>query len=182
LRLFKRQKSKPEPLFCDVCKKSVYSAKTPLGVVIDYRKGKTYTICGSCQSRLDLKATESGILIHGIKNGHGYVDLDRIERLIEKEKNYIRDAMSEISYADIEREFSKDDLSKYNSLCRRFVALRDGKNNIELWKMVQDPSELRAILDDIHTLREKYDFLKGEMFFKVWRLDPNTNQYEEMCW
>lgn len=90
--------------------------------------------------------------------------------------------MSEITYGDIEREFSKDDLSKYNSLCKRFVELTDGKNNIELWNMVQDPSELRTILDDIHALREKYDFLKGYMFFKVWRLNPNSNQYEEMCW
>ena len=102
-----------------------------------------------------------------------------ISRLFKRQK---RKPVSEISYSDIEREFSKDDLAKYNSLCRRFVELTDGKNNIELWNMVQDPSELRTILDDIHALRDKYDFLKGGTFFKVWRLDPNTNQYEEMCW
>lgn len=90
--------------------------------------------------------------------------------------------MSEITYEDIERQFSKDDLLKYNSLCTKFVELTDGKNNIELWDMVQYPSRLRTILDEIHTLREKYDFLKGEMFFKVWRLNPNINQYEEMRW
>ena len=90
--------------------------------------------------------------------------------------------MSKITYDDIERQFSKDDLSKYNSLCKKFVELTDGKNNIELWNMAQYPSELRAILDEIHTLREKYDFLKGEMFFKVWRLNAETNQYEELHW
>ncbi len=90
--------------------------------------------------------------------------------------------MSEITYDDIERQFSKDDLSKYNSLCRKFVELTDGKNNIELWNMAQSPFELRRILDEIHTLREKYDFLRGEIFFKVWRLDPKTNRYEEVCW
>lgn len=91
--------------------------------------------------------------------------------------------MSEITYDDIKRLFSKDDLLKYNTLCEKFVELTDDKNNMELWDMVQQhPSELRAILDEIHILREKYDFLKGEMFFKVWRLDPKTNQYEEICW
>ena len=91
--------------------------------------------------------------------------------------------MSEITYDDIKRLFSKDDLLKYNTLCEKFVELTDDKNNMELWDMVQQhPSELRAILDEIHALREKYDFLKGEMLFKVWRLDPKTNQYEEICW
>ena len=86
LRVLRRQKKESKSLFCDVCKESVYSATTPPGAVIDYRKGKTYTICGSCQSRLELRATVSGILIHGMKNGHGYVDLDRIERLIKENK------------------------------------------------------------------------------------------------
>ena len=91
--------------------------------------------------------------------------------------------MSEITYDDIERQFSQDDLLKYNSLCRKFVELTEGKNNIELWDIVQQHlSELRTILDEIHALREGYDFLKGETFFKVWRFDPNTNQYEEICW
>ncbi len=92
------------------------------------------------------------------------------------------DAEGKVTYSDIEREFSKDDLFKYNSLCKRFVELRAGKNNIELWNMAQNPSEFRIILDDIHAVRGKYDLLKGETFFKVWRFDPNTSQYEEMCW
>jgi len=87
-----------------------------------------------------------------------------------------------ITYEDIERLFSKDDLLRYNSLCREFVSLTDNKNNIELWNMAQYPSKLRTILDEIHILRDKYDFLKGETFFKVWRFDPNTKKYEEMCW
>jgi len=88
--------------------------------------------------------------------------------------------MSEITYDDIEREFSKDDLSKYNSLCRKFVELADEKNNIELWNMVQQHhSELRDVLDEIHALRESYEFLKGELFFNVWRVTPNP---EDTIW
>lgn len=90
--------------------------------------------------------------------------------------------MTEITYEDIERLFSKDDLAKYNSLCSEFVNLTSGKNNIELWDMVQHLSELRTILDEIHLLRSRYDFLKGEVFFKVWRFNPHNNQYEEICW
>ena len=90
--------------------------------------------------------------------------------------------MGEVTYKDIERLFSKDDLSKYNQLCREFVTLTDNKNNIELWDLVQPPSRLRAVLDGLHTLRGKYKFLEGSVFFKVWRLDPHTKRYEEICW
>ena len=89
--------------------------------------------------------------------------------------------MSEITYDDIKRLFSKDDLSKYDSLCTEFVKLTDDKNNIELWDMVQYPSKLRGVLDEIHTLREKYDFLKGSVFFKVWTLGPDK-LYQEIRW
>jgi hypothetical protein len=90
--------------------------------------------------------------------------------------------MSEITYADIEKNFSKEDLAQYNVLCREFVKLTSGKNNIELWNLVQPPSRLRIILDEIHTLREKYDFLKGAMFFNVWKFNPQTAQKEEIRW
>jgi len=39
---------------------------------------------------------------------------------------------------------------------------------------------LSVVLDDIHTLRDKYDFLKGSLFFNVWRLNPNTKKVEEI--
>ena len=59
----------------------------PHGAVIDYNKGKVYVVCGTCQLKLGLKATEGGLLIHEIKDGHGYVDFDRIEKLIKEEEN-----------------------------------------------------------------------------------------------
>jgi hypothetical protein len=56
----------------------------PPGVVIDYQGGKVYTVCGTCQLVLGLKATEAGILIHEIRNDYGFIDLDRVEQLIQK--------------------------------------------------------------------------------------------------
>jgi hypothetical protein len=83
-RLFRKPKKESTLLICDVCRKPIDPRITPIppGVVIDYKKGKTYSICGLCQQRLGLKATESGILIHGMKDGHGYVDIDIIERAV----------------------------------------------------------------------------------------------------
>lgn len=88
---------------------------------------------------------------------------------------------SEITYEDIERQFSKDDLARYNTLCREFVELASNeKNKADLWETSQ--SRFRTVLDEIHSLRQKYDFLKGEIFFKVWRFKPKTEEYEEICW
>lgn len=57
----------------------------PLGIVIDYQSRKVYVVCGNCRVILGLKATESGILIHDKTEGtgHGFVDLDRVEKLIQ---------------------------------------------------------------------------------------------------
>jgi len=82
--------------------------------------------------------------------------------------------MGEITYDDIARQFSKEDLTLYNLLCSEFVKLTSGKNNMELWNLAQTPSKLRVTLDEIHSLREKYDFLKGVMFFNVWRFNPQS--------
>lgn len=91
--------------------------------------------------------------------------------------------MSEITYEDIKRQFSEKDLRAYNLLCKEFVRLTANKNNQELWETVQNPSSaLRIILDTIHKLRGKYDFLKDVEFFKVWNFNPKNNQYEEMHW
>lgn len=172
-------------------------AVIPPGVVIDYSRGKIYIVCGTCQLVLGLLPTESGLLIHEIKGGlgnhWGYVDLDRIERLMQSKDssaNYLGqlnttpvNTTSESTYEDIKRLFSTDDLSRYNLLCKEYVNLRNNiKNNIELWDMVQYPSKLRTVLDEIHTLRDKYDLLKYGAFLKVWRFNPNSNKYEEMCW
>jgi len=72
-------------LLCDICGKSVYltSGVTPPRIVMDYSNGKAYTVCGFCQYRLKLHATESGFLFHGIKNGQGYVDMGLIKDAIQ---------------------------------------------------------------------------------------------------
>ncbi len=56
----------------------------PPGIVIDYQGDKVYMVCGNCQLVLGLRATESGLLINEIKDGHGYVDLDSIEKSIKE--------------------------------------------------------------------------------------------------
>jgi hypothetical protein len=90
--------------------------------------------------------------------------------------------MSEATYEDIKRLFSKSDLARYDLLCKEFVSLTTNKNNVVLWKMVQTSSRLQTILDEIHKIRQRYDFLKGDVFFKVWRINPLNDRYEEVCW
>ncbi len=75
--------------------------------------------------------------------------------------------MGEITYEDIEKNFSKEDLAQYNLLCREFVELTSGKNNAELWNLTQSQSRLRIVLDEIHSLRGKYDLLKGIVVSQV---------------
>jgi hypothetical protein len=60
----------------------------PPGIVIDYQSHKVYVVCGNCRVVLGLRTTESGILIHNETKGTGYgfVDLDRVERLIQTYK------------------------------------------------------------------------------------------------
>jgi len=41
--------------------------------------------------------------------------------------------MGEITYDDIKRLFSEEDLAKYDWLCGEFVKITHGKNNTELW-------------------------------------------------
>jgi len=66
----------------DPSSKEIVYAVVPPGVVIDYSRGKVYIVCGTCQIILGLKPTESGLLINEIRDGHGYVDLDSIDKLI----------------------------------------------------------------------------------------------------
>jgi hypothetical protein len=58
----------------------------PPGIVIDYQGVNIYVVCGTCQLVLGLRATESGILIHNIHEGYGFVDLDKVESLIQQHK------------------------------------------------------------------------------------------------
>ncbi len=65
-----------------------------------------------------------------------------------------------ITYDDIEKIFSSEDLADYNRLCMSFVRLIGGKSNIEQWNMLFDPIgglELMSVLNRIQELREKYN-------------------------
>ena len=48
-----------------------------------------------------------------------------------------------------------------------------------MWGLAQPPSKLNFVLDKIHELRSKYEFLKDDTFFKVWRMNPKSGEYEE---
>jgi len=91
-----------------------------------------------------------------------------------------------ITYNDIEKMFSDEDLKEYDSLCERFVELVDNKNNIEQWDMLLDPAtglDLMNTLNRIEELRGKYN-LPGT-FHKIWRAKPlndNKVEYDEVSW
>jgi hypothetical protein len=90
--------------------------------------------------------------------------------------------MKKATYEDIKRHFSKEDLAKYDTLSQIVVFMTNGKNDIQLWDMTQPGTPLRKTLDEIHALRGKYDFLRGETFFEVWRFDPETRRRETVSW
>lgn len=91
-----------------------------------------------------------------------------------------------ITYSDIEKMFSSEDLREYNRLCEKFVKLIDNKNNKEQWDMLLDPAtglNLISILNRIEELRGKYN-LPGT-FHKIWRAKPlndNKVEYDEVSW
>lgn len=65
-----------------------------------------------------------------------------------------------ITYSDIEKMFSDEDLREYDRLCECFVELTGDKNNIEQWDMLLDPAaglDLMNMLNSIEELRSKYD-------------------------
>ena len=90
--------------------------------------------------------------------------------------------MKKATYEDIKRHFSKEDLAKYDTLSQIIVSMTNGKNDTQLWEMTQPSTPLRKTLDEIHALRAKYDFLKGEAFFEVWRFNPETRQRAVISW
>ncbi len=91
-----------------------------------------------------------------------------------------------ITYDDIERIFSSEDLAEYNKLCKRFIGLVGDKSNMEQWDMLFDPIaglELVSVLNKIQELREKYN-LPGT-FHRLWRVSPLSNgnfEYDEVSW
>lgn len=114
----KEQPIIPEPIICDICsgnigigilqltspeqasegwllieftrqnEHKIYTIIPP-SVVIDYSSRKVYLVCGACQDLLYLQPTESGLLIHQIRNKNGYVNLDIIEAAIAGAKGNV---------------------------------------------------------------------------------------------
>jgi len=79
------EKIPPGWLLGKIGRQDEYSAYivVPPAVVIDYNGSKVYIVCGTCQLVLGLQPTESGLLIQAGLDGRGFVDLDRIEKLIK---------------------------------------------------------------------------------------------------
>ncbi len=96
----------------------------------------------------------------------------------------------ELTYEDLKRIFSKEDLDEYDKLCLAFVKLSAGKNNIQLWQELVEsdaPSELGQTLNKIHEIRGKYDLSPeaGEAFFYVWQWSwgkYGSSKYESVSW
>jgi hypothetical protein len=108
------------------------------------------------------------------------LSVDEFSRLITT------DDSEGITYSDIERIFSSEDLKEYNMLCQNLVKLIGNKNNKEQWDMLLDPAtglNLISILNRIEELRGKYN-LPGT-FHKIWRAKPlndNKVEYDEVSW
>jgi hypothetical protein len=91
-----------------------------------------------------------------------------------------------ITYSDIEKMFSREDLEEYNTLCEKFVRLIGNKNNEEQWDMLLDPAtglNLISVLNKIEELRGEYN-LPGT-FHRIWRVKPigdDKFEYDEVSW
>ena len=91
-----------------------------------------------------------------------------------------------ITYGDIEKMFSQEDLREYNRLYEEFTKLIGSKNNKEQWDMLLNPSTgltLTSMLNKIEELRDKYN-LPGT-FHRIWRAKPLDNdkfEYDEVSW
>jgi hypothetical protein len=110
----------------------------------------------------------------------------RVVTAVELATLTTRDDSEGITYNDIEQLFSSQDLAEYNALCKRFVDLVEGKNNIEQWDVIFHPvlgPVLVSTLNRIEELRGKY-FLPGT-FHSVWRAKPlgsDRFEYDEISW
>ena len=90
--------------------------------------------------------------------------------------------MSKITYEDIRKGFTPEDLARYNSLCGELITLTKGRKDADLWDMAQPGNRLREVLDEVHAIRAKYDFLKGEIIFRVWTVNLEKKKREELTW
>ena len=89
---------------------------------------------------------------------------------------------SHITYQQIKEAFTPEDFARYDALCREMIALMKGKSRSEMWDMVQPPSRLREVLDEVHAIRQNYDFLKGEIIFRVWTPNLKEKKMDELSW
>jgi hypothetical protein len=91
-----------------------------------------------------------------------------------------------ITYSDIQRMFSNEDLKEYNRLCRNLLFSIGNKSRSEQWDMLLDPVtglNLVSILNRIEELRSKYN-LPGT-FYRLWQVKPLSNgklEYDEVSW
>jgi hypothetical protein len=108
------------------------------------------------------------------------LSVDELSRLLTT------DDSEGITYSDIEKMFTSEDLKQYDGLCEKFVRLIGNKNNEEQWDMLLDPArglELVSTLNRIEELRAKYN-VPGT-FHKMWRakpLDGDRVEYDEVSW
>jgi len=91
-----------------------------------------------------------------------------------------------ITYDDIEKIFSSEDLAEYNRLCLSFVNLIGDKSKEEQWNMLFHPNfglDMMSVLNRIQEMREKYN-LPG-VFYRLFRARPLSNgnfEYDEISW
>ena len=91
-----------------------------------------------------------------------------------------------ITYDDIEKMFSREDLAEYNGLCKCFLNIVGDKSNEDQWEIIEHPTaglELISTLNRIQELREKYDLLG--VFHRLWRAKPLKSgnfEYDEISW
>ncbi len=104
----------------------------------------------------------------------------------ELAKHLTVDNETGITYDDVEKILSREDLVEYNELCECFVNSVDDKSNEDQWNMLLHPTaglELVSMLDKIQEIREKYA-LPG-VFHRLWRATPLKNgnyEYDEISW
>jgi len=104
----------------------------------------------------------------------------------ELSKLLTTDGSEGITYSDIEKMFSDEDLKEYDRLCMSFVRLIGNKSSSEQWDMLFDPTlglNLMSTLNRIEELRSKYN-LPGT-FHKIWRAKPLNDdkfEYDEISW
>jgi hypothetical protein len=89
---------------------------------------------------------------------------------------------SKITYKQIKKAFTRKDLDRYNALCRELIQLANGKSNGQLWDMAQPGLHMREVLDELRDIRSHYDFLRGEIIFRVWTLNVKDKKIDELVW